>query len=201
MNDLPIKVLLIDDDEEDYILTRYVFDEFKNNQFELEWIDNYADGLAALKECRHDIFLLDYRLGERTGLELLDEAINGGCRAPIILLTGQGDKEIDFQAMQAGAADYLVKSELAAPLLERSIRYSLEHAQTLQKFRESEARYRNLVETLPVMFYAVEPTPPYTPLYLSPSFENFGYPLERWHESPRFVDADSARRRPRTGFK
>ncbi len=183
MNDLPIKVLLIDDDEEDFILTRYVFDEFKNNQFELEWIANYADGLAALKECRHDIFLLDYRLGERTGLELLGEAIDGGCRAPIILLTGQGDKEIDFQAMQAGASDYLVKSELEAPLLERSIRYSLEHAQTLQKFRESEARYRNLVETLPVMFYAVEPAPPYAPLYLSPSFKSFGYPLEKWHES------------------
>ncbi|CAN5873359.1 hypothetical protein BH20ACI4_BH20ACI4_12390 [soil metagenome] len=184
MNDLPIKVLLIDDDEEDYILTRYVFDEFKHNQFELEWIDNYTDGLAALKECRHDIFLLDYRLGEKNGLELLGEAIESGCRAPIILLTGQGDKEIDFQAMQAGAADYLVKSELEPPLLERSIRYSLEHAKTLQKFRESEARYRNLVETLPVMFYAVEPKPPYAPVYLSPSFENFGYPLKKWHDSP-----------------
>lgn len=182
MNDLPIKVLLIDDDEEDFILTRYVFDEFKSNQFELEWIDNYADGLAAMKDCRHDIFLLDYRLGERTGLELLREAVENGCRAPVILLTGQGDKEIDFQAMQAGAADYLIKSELEAPLLERSIRYSLEHAQTLQKYRESEARYRNLVETLPVMFYAVQPEPPYAPFYLSPSFENLGYPLEKWHE-------------------
>lgn len=180
MNDLPIKVLLIDDDEEDYILTRYVFDEFKNNQFELEWIDNYAEGLAALKKCRHDIFLLDYRLGEKTGLELLKEAVESGYRAPIILLTGQGDKEIDVQAMQAGAADYLVKGELEAPLLERSIRYSLEHAQTLQKFRESEARYRNLVETLPVMFYAVEPAFPFAPIYLSPSFESFGYPLDEW---------------------
>ena len=150
---------------------------------ELEWIDNSRDGLAALKKFRHDIFLLDYRLGEQTGLELLNEAIADGCHAPIILLTGQGDKEIDFQAMQAGAADYLIKSELEAPLLERAIRYSLEHAQTLQKFRESEARYRNLVETLPVMFYAVEPAPPYAPVYLSPSFESFGYPLEKWHEN------------------
>ncbi len=184
MNELPIKVLLIDDDEEDYILTRYVFDEFKKNQFELEWIDNYADGLAAMKDCRHDIFLLDYRLGEKTGLEMLREAIGSGCRAPIILLTGQGDKEIDVQAMQAGAADYLVKGELEAPLLERSIRYSLEHSQTLQKYRESEARYRNLVETLPVMFYAVQPEPPYSPIYLSPSFENLGYPLDAWHKNP-----------------
>jgi two-component system cell cycle sensor histidine kinase/response regulator CckA len=150
MKNFPIKVLLIDDDEEDYILTRYIFDEFKSDKFSLEWIDNYADGLEALKKRLHDIILLDYHLGEKNG-----------CRAPIILLTGQGDEEIDLQAMQAGAADYLVKSELEAPLLERSIRYSLEHAYTLQAYRESEARYRNLVETLPVMFYAVEPTPPY----------------------------------------
>ena len=67
MNNLPIKVLLIEDDHEDYILTNYIFDEFKDNQFKLEWIDNYADGLAEVKENRHDIILLDYRLGERTG--------------------------------------------------------------------------------------------------------------------------------------
>lgn len=184
MKNFPIKVLLIDDDEEDYILTRYIFDEFKSDKFSLEWIDNYADGLEALKKRLHDIILLDYHLGEKNGLELLREAIDSGCRAPIILLTGQGDEEIDLQAMQAGAADYLVKSELEAPLLERSIRYSLEHAYTLQAYRESEARYRNLVETLPVMFYAVEPTPPYSPIYLSPSFENLGYPIEKWHEKP-----------------
>src|SRR5690349_11838295 len=128
MNIHPVRVLLIDDDEEDYILTRYVFDEFKDNQFTLDWLDNFDDGLNTINESRHDIYLVDYRLGERTGLELLRGAIRNGCHAPIILLTGQGDKEIDFQAMQAGAADYLVKSELTAPLLERAIRYSLKHA-------------------------------------------------------------------------
>src|SRR5690242_8448250 len=108
MNNQPIKVLLIDDDEEDFILTRYIFDEFKDNQYKLDWLNNFDDGLSALNENRHDIYLVDYRLGERTGLELLREAIGRGCSAPIILLTGHADKEIDFQAMQAGAADYLV---------------------------------------------------------------------------------------------
>lgn len=147
MNNLPIKVLLIEDDHEDYILTRYIFDEFKDNQFDLEWVDNYTDGLAAVNENRHDIVLLDYRLGERTGLELLAEAISGGCHAPIILLTGQGDKEIDFQAMQAGAADYLVKSELEAPLLERSIRYSLKHARVLETMQTSETKFRSVIQS------------------------------------------------------
>jgi diguanylate cyclase (GGDEF)-like protein/PAS domain S-box-containing protein len=147
MNNCPIKVLLIDDDEEDYILTRYIFDEFKDSRFKLDWISNFGDGLFALHENNHDIYLVDYRLGERTGLELLREAIKTGCTAPIILLTGQGDKEIDFQAMQAGAADYLVKSELAAPLLERAIRYSLKHARSLEEIQNSTAKFHSVIQS------------------------------------------------------
>lgn len=147
MNNSPVKILLIDDDEEDYILTRYVFDEFKKSQFELDWIDNFNDGLTALNECRHDIYLVDYRLGDRTGLELLREALKNGCAAPIILLTGQGDQEIDLQAMQAGAADYLVKSELSAPVLERAIRYSLKHARSLVEIQNSKTRFHSVIQS------------------------------------------------------
>ena len=147
MNIHPVRVLLIDDDEEDYVLTRYIFDEFKDNQFRLEWLDNFRDGLRAVGEDRHDIYLVDYRLGERTGLDLLREANRAGCTAPIILLTGQGDKEIDFQAMQAGAADYLVKGELTAPLLERAIRYSLKHARSLEEIQNSEAKFRSVIQS------------------------------------------------------
>ncbi|MBS1795691.1 MAG: EAL domain-containing protein [Acidobacteria bacterium] len=147
MNTTPIRVLLIDDDEEDYILTRYIFDEFKEHQFSFDWIDNFRDGLAALNENRYDIYLVDYRLGERTGLELLREAVRNGCTAPIILLTGQGDKAIDLEAMQAGAADYLVKSELAAPLLERAIRYSLKHARSLEEIQHSTAKFHSVIQS------------------------------------------------------
>src|SRR5215204_4487425 len=147
MNIQPVKVLLIDDDEEDYILTRYIFDEFKDNQFTLDWLDNFDDGLRAFGENRYDIYLVDYRLGERTGLELMREAVKNGCPAPLILLTGQSDKEIDFQAMQAGAADYLVKGELTAPLLERAIRYSLKHARSLEEIQNSEAKFRSVIQS------------------------------------------------------
>src|SRR5207249_11403069 len=73
-----------------------------------------------------DICLIDYRLGARNGIELLRQALERGCVAPVILLTGQGEHEIDLQAMKAGAADYLVKGRLDAGLLERSIRYAIE---------------------------------------------------------------------------
>ncbi|MBW4456080.1 MAG: response regulator [Nostoc indistinguendum CM1-VF10] len=139
MDNTPIKVLFIDDDEDDYILTRYWLSEFQVANCELEWVDNYEAAKNAIARNQHDIYLVDYRLGPDTGLELLREAIANGCCSPIILLTGQGDWEIDIEAMKAGAADYLEKSQLTAPLLERSIRYAIERKQTEQKIREQAA--------------------------------------------------------------
>ncbi|MCC5606176.1 response regulator [Nostoc sp. CHAB 5834] len=134
-----MKVLFIDDDEDDYILTRYWFSEFQVANCELEWVNNYEAAKNAIARNQHDIYLVDYRLGQESGLELLREAIANGCCSPIILLTGQGDWEIDIEAIKAGAADYLEKSQLTAPLLERSIRYAIERKQTEYKIREQAA--------------------------------------------------------------
>jgi PAS domain S-box-containing protein len=134
-----IRVLLIDDDEDDYILTRDWFKEFQVATCTLEWVNNYQAGRDTIASGQYDVYLVDYRLGDGNGLELLREAIDRGCTAPIIFLTGQGDREIDIEAMKAGAADYLEKSQLAAPLLERSIRYALERKQNEQKIREQAA--------------------------------------------------------------
>ena len=139
MNNDPVKVLLVDDDEDDYVLTRDWFAEMAESRFELEWVSSYDQALHAIAKCQHDVYLFDYRLGSHNGLELLREALSSGCLAPIILLTGQGDHEVDLEAMKAGAADYLDKSLLGAPLLERSIRYAIERKQAEQKIREQAA--------------------------------------------------------------
>ncbi|MFM2063615.1 MAG: hypothetical protein RLZZ507_3286 [Cyanobacteriota bacterium] len=139
MNDRIIKVLLVDDDEDDYILTRDWFKEFQVTGCELEWVENYQLAREFIARHQHDIYLIDYRLGADNGLELLREAIENGCNCPFILLTGQGDREIDIEAMKTGAVDYLEKSQLTAPLLERSIRYAIERKQTEQKIRQQAA--------------------------------------------------------------
>jgi diguanylate cyclase (GGDEF)-like protein len=133
VNNQLVRVMLVEDDEEDYILTRYLFDEFKDNHYEVDWVNSYSAAKAAIREGFHDIYLIDYRLGLGSGLTLIRESLAEGCRAPMILFTGQGDKEVDLEAMKAGAADYLVKGEFEAPLLERSIRYSLQHARALER--------------------------------------------------------------------
>ena len=139
MDNHPVRVLLVDDDEDDYILTRDFLSESQGTRFEVEWVSDWDCALDVMGKNQHDIYLLDYRLGEHNGLELLQQAVAQGCRAPMILLTGQGDREIDIEAMKAGAADYLDKSQLRAPLLERSIRYAIERKRAEQKIREQAA--------------------------------------------------------------
>ena len=120
------RVLLVEDDEEDYLVTRKMLSDADGSEFEIDWEASYDLALAAMCSNRHDVYLVDYRLGERDGLELLGQAIDGGCDSPIILLTGQGDREVDLQAMRAGAMDFLVKGGIDATLLGRSIRYAVQ---------------------------------------------------------------------------
>ena len=137
----PIRVLLVEDDEDDFVLTRGLLSESRRIRFELDWADCYEEAIAKIASNDYDLYLVDYRLGEHDGLQILREAKSLGCSRPIILLTGQRDTEIDVAAMEAGAADYLIKGEVDAQLLERSIRYALAQGRTLEALRESEERY------------------------------------------------------------
>jgi diguanylate cyclase (GGDEF)-like protein len=131
----PIKILLIEDDPDDFILTRDLLAEVDGDRYHLDWAQNYQDGLKQIQADLHDIYLIDYRLGPEDGLQLLREAFQAGLQAPIIVLTGLEDREIDMAAMQAGAADYLVKGRIDGQLLEKAIRYALERSRLLKEIR------------------------------------------------------------------
>ncbi len=124
-----VRVLLVEDDEDDYLLTSTLLTEIHSDKFEPIWAKTFEEGLQHVSAGDYDICLLDYRLGSHNGLELLHEARSQGTSRPCLLLTGQSDLELDFQAMRAGAADYLVKGELNAAKLERSIRYAIQQKQ------------------------------------------------------------------------
>ncbi|MHC1724702.1 MAG: response regulator [Syntrophobacteraceae bacterium] len=139
-----IRVLLIEDDEDDFLLVKDLLSRSPSSSFELNWISNYDAGIEAASRNEHDACLLDFRLGARNGLDLLREMIQAGCAAPVIFLTGQGRYELDLEAMRSGAADYLPKDQISAELLERSIRYAIE-----RKYAENELRrHRDHLEEL-----------------------------------------------------
>ena len=95
---------------------------------------------------QYNVFLIDYRLGSENGLELIKFAQDNGVLVPCILLTGQGDLKVDIDASRYGAADYLVKTDLNADILERSIRYALSQASIIRELDEKEKKYRSLFE-------------------------------------------------------
>lgn len=138
-----LDLLMIDDDEDDYIITAELLAAENTGRFKLEWIDSYEAGLAAIERKDYAACLLDYRLGARDGLSLLREVVNSGRKLPIILLTGQGDREVDQEALHCGAADYLVKGSIDGPLLQRSILHSIERVKTLEALRQSQEKFRS----------------------------------------------------------
>ncbi|MGE5375270.1 MAG: diguanylate cyclase [Bacteroidota bacterium] len=131
-------ILLIDDDEDEYILVRELISGPARGRtilhIRLDWVSTYEEALEAFSDCRYDLFLVDYHLGGRTGLELLHEEAARTCAAPVIMLTGQGSYAIDLSAMELGVADYLEKNQLTLPLLERSIRYAIDRKRAELEF-------------------------------------------------------------------
>ena len=132
-----VRVLLVDDDREEYVVTKKYLRDARTGTFQLEWVPSFGDALRAMKDTHYDVCLLDYDLGERTGIELLNEMRSLRYDLPVILLTGRGSLELDLEAMQMGAFDYLEKSDVTPVLLERSIRYTIENHRARAALREA----------------------------------------------------------------
>lgn len=141
-----IKVLLIEDDEEDYIIFKDILKKIHNNTYSLTWISSYEKAREQVRRNEHDIYFFDYLLGAKTGLDLLQECIDASVDSPIIILTGLGNQQTDLKAMQLGAVDYLVKDEINVEKLERSIRYSIEQNKMLKRLKSSETKFRSIFE-------------------------------------------------------
>lgn len=148
-----IKILLIEDDEDDYILTLDTLNDIPGKMYELEWVTNYEEGLKAIASNSFDVFLLDYRLGKESGLDLLRKMNLIVESGPIILLTGQGDRALDFEAMEAGASDFLVKADLNPDLLDRSIRYAIQQFNTIRQLRKKEDELQQLNANLELLVH------------------------------------------------
>ncbi|HEX9013526.1 MAG TPA: response regulator, partial [Anaerolineaceae bacterium] len=148
-HDRPWEIVLVEDDEDDYILTRTLLSDARQDHFNLVWASQYEEGFRLAQSGRFDVCLVDHFLGEFTGLELVKRLHSAGCLTPLVVMTGQGSYEIDMEAMKAGATDYLVKGDLSPWSLERAIRYALDRKKaedTLRAANELLAQARDELE-------------------------------------------------------
>jgi PAS domain S-box-containing protein len=155
--DRPAHVLLVDDDLGDYEATRAMLGQIHGPPVTLSWASSYDEAVDGLTSGEYDLFLVDYFLEDRTGLEFLAEARERRIRTPIIMLTGRGSRSVDLEAMRTGAADYLVKGSIDPDVLERTIRYALARAEAEEALRASEARHREMFDHLPIGLYRCTP--------------------------------------------
>jgi PAS domain S-box-containing protein len=141
-----VRVLIIDDDEDDFFITSEYLKSIQEYQLQIDWSYKFNDAVERLQKRSYDMYFVDYRLGAKTGLDFLKEAVAIGSEEPIVLLTGKGNKAVDIEAMQMGATDYLIKTELTTEKLERCIRYSMERTSYLKALRANETKYRGMFE-------------------------------------------------------
>jgi len=141
-----LHVLLIEDDEEDYLITKNFLDKIKDKHVKLDWAPTFSEGKKAIIAGQHDVCLIDYRLGKNTGLDLLRFANEIEYRTPTIILTGQENYETDMEATEAGASDFLVKGEFDTKQLERSIRYAIKVQQTTDTLRQATNKLKKEIE-------------------------------------------------------
>lgn len=141
-----LRILVVEDDEDDFLLISDYFKNITAWKFEINWVQRYSIAIDELCSNQYSLCFCDYRLGAKNGIDLIKDVIAKNTTTPIILLTGKGNYNIDIEATKAGAFDYLIKADLDEDKLERTIRYTLERIHNLQKIQESERRYRSIFE-------------------------------------------------------
>ena len=146
-------IVIVDDAAEDRAACRRYLRQ------DSEWkytILEAASGEQALKICREsqpDCILLDYRLPDMDGLEVLTALTGGdgetGNILPIVMLTGADEVSLAVEAMRAGAQDFINKNRLTPVDLQRAVRNAIARVELSREVREKELRFRTLTEAIP----------------------------------------------------
>lgn len=135
MAERKVKVLLVDGDEDLHTYLKGLLAEIERVRYELDWVKESGPAVDLMVQNLHDVYLLTHSPGARSGLAVLEKAVVEGCRGPVILLACRGDCDVDEEAMHSGAADVLTTGQISPHLLERSIRYAMEHRRTKEELQ------------------------------------------------------------------
>ncbi len=135
-----MRVLLAEDDETKAVQTQSMLREAEDTEVVVDWVSSSTEALRHILRGGYDAYLIDVSLGDASGVDVLAQAIDKGCQAPIVLLAEYGEGGRDTEALRLGAADFLVKGETTAPQLRRAVIHAIERSRVSRALRESEAR-------------------------------------------------------------
>ena len=126
MSDHHVSVLLIEDNPIHTRLLQNLLTGVENHHFELETAETLATGLEHLQKGQADVVVLDLVLPDSQELETFIRVRAATPELPIIILTGLDDMGLAARAVEAGAQDYLIKTQIDSTVLARSIHYAME---------------------------------------------------------------------------
>ena len=181
MNDSLKNMLLIGFDEAELPDALNIRERFERKNIKIEFAAEPEDTLDVLLNTEHDVYLLNFELNGQETFGILQRLLEIKPRKTVIILANDEEKHLYVTALKSGACDFLIKQSLDARFLERSVYHSFQHSKILAELRESQSKYKDLVEYLPAMFYISEIFPPYRQIYSSPLFAKFGYAMEDWY--------------------
>lgn len=152
-------VFVIEDNPGDFILIA----DYLEEQVEAPLIThakNFKEAqqlFMAAKE-KVDVILLDLSLPDKSGEELITETLQFCAECPVIILTGHSDVEFSIRSLSLGISDYLLKDDITANSLYKSVLYSIERKRSLTELAESQKRYSSLFQLspLPMWVYDIE---------------------------------------------
>jgi two-component system sensor histidine kinase UhpB len=149
-----MRILMVEDNPGDVRLLReYLLGQRGSEEFQYMQVDRLAQALASLDEASFDAVLLDLSLPDSQGIGTLNKVHAAKPGMPIVVMTGLDDEALGLQLLQAGAQDYLVKGEVSASLLRRTLRYAVERKRAEVELRRSEIFLQSIVENIPHMIF------------------------------------------------
>ncbi len=139
-----LNILVVEDNLGDYVLIKeYIEEEFIETT--LYHIETFTDLVQFYKNGYSiDAILLDLSLPDASGEELVTKTVQLAGNTPVLVLTGYADKDFGIKTLSLGVSDFLLKDELSASQLIKSILYSIERRKIALKLRESVNRYNNV---------------------------------------------------------
>jgi signal transduction histidine kinase len=148
MDNKPIRILLVEDNQGDARLIEEMLKKTDTTQYELSHRVCLDDALKCLGESSFDILLLDLTLPDSQGIESFNSVYKQIPALPIVVLTGLDDEELAVKAVSSGAQDYIIKGQLDFNLLVRSIRYAIERKQIEEDLRNRNQELENFGHVL-----------------------------------------------------
>jgi diguanylate cyclase (GGDEF)-like protein/PAS domain S-box-containing protein len=190
-----IKVLLIEDNPGDARLVKEMLIEAGANRFSLTHVDLISTGLSVLKDQDFHLILLDLSLPDGYGLDAIGQVYAVAPHLPVVILTGLNDEAVAIRAVQQGAEDYLVKGQMDSNLLARAIRYAIERKRAGERLRESEEKYRTILENIEDGYYEVDLAGNLT-FFNDSMCRIWGYPKEELMgmNNRQYTDQENAKR-------